>query len=250
MKKENRKNNASLYINGKMEYQAVNLEKEYGQLLDGCKYAIASYHCEETLINLYKEELDEFRPFIYLTVDEYEAIYRYQKNEKKYENRYSRKHDVYEYDNELTAVFHEIKSGEKESSMDPLEIIIREEENCEECMLLEKLGKALACLSEIQRNRIKKYFFENKSFLEIAEEEGCGLSTVYESVIAADYFDVALKGREHILLCSDGLTNMVSDKEILSILKSADSIEDRATRLVELANSYGGKDNISVIIVE
>lgn len=71
-----------------------------------------------------------------------------------------------------------------------------------------------------------------------------------ESAIAADYFDVALKGREHILLCSDGLTNMVSDKEILSILKSADSIEDRATRLVELANSYGGKDNISVIIVE
>lgn len=186
MKKENRKNNASLYINGKMEYQAVNLEKEYGQLLDGCKYAIASYHCKETLLNLYKEELDEFRPFIYLTVDEYEAIYRYQKNEKKYESRYSRKHDVYEYDNELTAVFHEIKSGEKESSMDPLEIIIREEENCEECMLLEKLGKALACLSEIQRNRIKKYFFENKTFLEIAEEEGCGLSTVYESVIAAE----------------------------------------------------------------
>ena len=71
-----------------------------------------------------------------------------------------------------------------------------------------------------------------------------------ESAIAADYFDVALKGREHILLCSDGLTNMVSDKEILSILKSADSIEDRATRLVELANSNGGKDNISVIIVE
>ena len=35
-----------------------------------------------------------------------------------------------------------------------------------------------------------------------------------ESAIAADYFDVALKGREHILLCSDGLTNMVSDKEI------------------------------------
>ena len=71
-----------------------------------------------------------------------------------------------------------------------------------------------------------------------------------ESAIAADYFDVALKGREHILLCSDGLTNMVSDKEILSILKSADSIEDRATKLVELANSNGGKDNISVIIVE
>lgn len=186
MEKDIKKNKASLYIDGRMEYQAVNLEKEYGQLLDGCKYAVASYHCKETLVEMYRKELDEFSPFIYLTVDEYKAIYIYQKNEKKYENRYSRKHDVYEYDNELTAVFHEIKSEEKESSMDPLEIIIREEENCEETMLLEKLGKALACLSEIQRNRIKKYFFENKTFIEIAEEEGCALSTIYESVTAAE----------------------------------------------------------------
>ena len=71
-----------------------------------------------------------------------------------------------------------------------------------------------------------------------------------ESTIVADYFDVALKGREHILLCSDGLTNMVSDEEILSILKSKDNIDNRAARLIELANSNGGKDNISVIIVE
>lgn len=71
-----------------------------------------------------------------------------------------------------------------------------------------------------------------------------------ESAIVPDYFDVALKGREHILLCSDGLTNMVSDKEILTILKSADTIENRAARLIELANNNGGKDNISVIIVE
>ncbi len=71
-----------------------------------------------------------------------------------------------------------------------------------------------------------------------------------ESSITPDYFDVALKGREHILLCSDGLTNMVSDKDIFSILKEDSPIENRAAKLIELANNSGGKDNISVIIVE
>lgn len=71
-----------------------------------------------------------------------------------------------------------------------------------------------------------------------------------ESTVVADYFDVALKGGEHILLCSDGLTNMVEDKDIHSILKSSDSIENKAIRLVELANNNGGKDNVSAIVVE
>ncbi len=71
-----------------------------------------------------------------------------------------------------------------------------------------------------------------------------------ESTITADYFDVGLKGRGHILLCSDGLTNMVSDEDIFKVLKSSDTIENRASKLIELANQNGGRDNISVIIIE
>ncbi len=71
-----------------------------------------------------------------------------------------------------------------------------------------------------------------------------------EAKISPDYFDVALKGGEHILLCSDGLTNMVEDKEILSILVTEDTLENRAKKLVQTANENGGKDNISVIVIE
>lgn len=71
-----------------------------------------------------------------------------------------------------------------------------------------------------------------------------------EESIKADYFDVVLKGNEHVLLCSDGLTNMVEDKDIHSVLKSSDTIENKATRLVELANNNGGKDNVSAIVIE
>lgn len=71
-----------------------------------------------------------------------------------------------------------------------------------------------------------------------------------EKKVTPDYFDVALKGGEQILLCSDGLTNMVDDRDIYSIVTSEDTLITRVKKLVRLANSNGGKDNISVIIIE
>jgi protein phosphatase len=71
-----------------------------------------------------------------------------------------------------------------------------------------------------------------------------------ENTIMADYFDVEINGDEKILLCSDGLTNMVDDNEIYSIITSDDTIANRANKLVSVANANGGKDNVSVIIIE
>lgn len=53
-----------------------------------------------------------------------------------------------------------------------------------------------------------------------------------------------------ILLCSDGLTNMVADKEIEKILNVSDSLENLSTTLIDLANERGGIDNITVAIVD
>lgn len=51
------------------------------------------------------------------------------------------------------------------------------------------------------------------------------------------------------LLCSDGLTDLVEDEVISQILIDANGdIEHAATRLVQTANEFGGKDNISVVI--
>lgn len=49
-----------------------------------------------------------------------------------------------------------------------------------------------------------------------------------------------------ILLCTDGLTNMLCDGEIEKILNDEENIEDAAYKLVDLANSLGGYDNITV----
>lgn len=54
---------------------------------------------------------------------------------------------------------------------------------------------------------------------------------------------------DSFVLCSDGLTRMVTDAEIASTLLTIESAQAAAERLVELANEYGGHDNVTVIVV-
>lgn len=53
---------------------------------------------------------------------------------------------------------------------------------------------------------------------------------------------------DKILLCTDGLTNMLSDSEIINIIKSAKNIEEAIQNLIIIANDIGGIDNITVIL--
>lgn len=52
------------------------------------------------------------------------------------------------------------------------------------------------------------------------------------------------------LMCSDGLTDMVDDAEISNILEGSASMEQKADRLVSVANEHGGRDNITVLLVQ
>jgi PPM family protein phosphatase len=52
-----------------------------------------------------------------------------------------------------------------------------------------------------------------------------------------------------LLLCSDGLTDMVEDQELLDIIAQAEDPQAACDRLVAQANEKGGKDNISVLLV-
>ena len=71
-----------------------------------------------------------------------------------------------------------------------------------------------------------------------------------EEQVEPEMFSIDIKENSKILMCSDGLTNMLEDAEILSIVRNNDNIEDAARLLIDRANENGGKDNISVIIVE
>jgi protein phosphatase len=70
-----------------------------------------------------------------------------------------------------------------------------------------------------------------------------------ENNVRVDFFDEELKPGELVLLCSDGLTNMLFDEEIGEILYRDKNIIDKANELIKAANDNGGKDNIAVILV-
>ena len=54
----------------------------------------------------------------------------------------------------------------------------------------------------------------------------------------------------YLLLCSDGLTNMIADDELKELLLDHSQLENKASQMIARANEYGGRDNISLVIVE
>jgi protein phosphatase len=68
--------------------------------------------------------------------------------------------------------------------------------------------------------------------------------------IAVDEQDVGLLEGDRLLLCSDGLTGMITEDQIQAILEATPQPQDAAERLVKAANGAGGVDNITVIVLE
>jgi serine/threonine protein phosphatase PrpC len=61
---------------------------------------------------------------------------------------------------------------------------------------------------------------------------------------------VQLKPGDRFLLCSDGLTDMVEDQEIATILERTAGLEQTCLALVQAANQSGGEDNITIIVLD
>lgn len=62
--------------------------------------------------------------------------------------------------------------------------------------------------------------------------------------------DVLVNTKETLLLCSDGLYNNASDKEIYSALKSRERLDQKINTLIGIAKSHGGSDNIGISLWE
>ena len=71
-----------------------------------------------------------------------------------------------------------------------------------------------------------------------------------EESIDIDFFHVGLSKGDIVLMCSDGLTNMLEDEEIRMILNGQRDIVEKVEQLVKAANNNGGKDNIAVVLIE
>jgi protein phosphatase len=69
-----------------------------------------------------------------------------------------------------------------------------------------------------------------------------------EPDVEVDTYTLAGRDGDVFLICSDGLTSMISNDEVTSILRSSRSLDEAADALIRAANQSGGKDNITVIL--
>lgn len=67
--------------------------------------------------------------------------------------------------------------------------------------------------------------------------------------IEPDFFEVDLRMGDYLLLCTDGLSNMVDDDTIYEIVNKDTTIESKVDELVGEANKNGGRDNIAIILI-
>lgn len=65
-----------------------------------------------------------------------------------------------------------------------------------------------------------------------------------------DFFEQHVEPGDVVLMCTDGLSNMVDDTDIRQIIQTGRDVVEKVQRLVEAANRGGGKDNITVALIE
>ena len=101
------------------------------------------------------------------------------------------------------------------------------------------LVEEMVNLGELARNEARTHMKKNIITRAVGVEEK----------VVADIFQIDIEKGDKLLLCSDGLSNMVDDYEIKKIV-AAGGVEDAVIKLIDTANENGGKDNISAVLVQ
>src|SRR3954468_13153462 len=75
-------------------------------------------------------------------------------------------------------------------------------------------------------------------------------SVGFEEEVQVDVMGLVSEIGDTFILCSDGLANMLEDRELLEVVQKNKTLEDVPKKLIEMANDRGGDDNITVIVVQ
>lgn len=66
----------------------------------------------------------------------------------------------------------------------------------------------------------------------------------------ADFYEFRIKRGDKLLMCTDGLSNMVEDEDMFGLVKGSRDVVEAVQMLIDRANSNGGRDNIGVVLAE
>ena len=132
---------------------------------------------QERLQELYPEEFAEHMPYIYMNPEQSEVVKDYHRNEHKHEMRSIRRGDAYGYEDGVTEIFHN-----EIGSTDVLDDLIAVRDAI---MTRQSIQQAIGEMTEVQKRRFIRHFFDGMTMRQIAEEEGSHFTTVQESLDGA-----------------------------------------------------------------
>jgi PPM family protein phosphatase len=102
-------------------------------------------------------------------------------------------------------------------------------------LVQEQIDQGIITLEQARLHRMRNIILRA-----VGVHPSLALDTLRGRIFAGDIF----------LLCSDGLTDLVTDEEIVEILITGSTLSAKARQLIELANLIGGKDNVTVVLAE
>lgn len=161
------------------ECKLINLKYEYQGYTGDEKWAIVSELTEKELSERYPDVIKRYIPFVLLSVEQGKAIAEFNINEDKHRKRMHRTVDVFGYDDELSAQFHnELCSYDKAISEINEQM---EQEDLKERQIA-ALKEGIDALTEIQKRRLLAVFFKGKTSREVAEDEKVNYSAIDKSI--------------------------------------------------------------------
>lgn len=153
------------------ECKVINLKYEYEEYSGKEQWAVISELTEEEILEKYKPLVQEYIPFLVLPPIYGEVRQQFRRNENKHYMRMVRGH-IYSLEEDLEE--HHLEAAVEDCAA---QVFAKEQSR--------ELWKAINSLNEIQRKRLIAYYFEGKTYREIADEEGVDHKAVVRSVAIA-----------------------------------------------------------------
>ncbi len=157
------------------EYYFVSMATEYPGYTGPMMWILFSKIPEAEICEKYPEEVENHSPYIYMDPELSAVVREYERNDAKYRMRQIRQHSMYDFEDGETEIYHpELLTG------DILPALIEAESEKETAEWIEHITQEL---SEIQRSRFEKLYYEGLTITEIAASEGVDYNSVRKAVM-------------------------------------------------------------------
>lgn len=164
-------NNAQLEELFSIDCKVLDLNYEYHDCVGTERWAIITELSEEELWKLYPDIIGRYEPFVLLSPEQGQAIEAFKNNEAKHRMRAIRRNS-----------FFDINDGEFEEHHPEAAVADDSFERIEQEETIAELLSYLETLEEIQKDRIKRYYFYGGSYTDIAIEDGVSRQAVAYSI--------------------------------------------------------------------